>query len=174
MIHMEHCVYCAFLSPGTDKTNCGRPCDHHDVKLKDRTGVEHPLKADVGCRNTLYNAVPQTAAVYLPSLIAHWARHLRIEFLDDEAAAVGRTISLYRDVLDGKRAAKMLWRDLRATGKYGVTRGPLIVLLIRPGKDSTISADTRHAERLWLFLYHGRKRAQESIPFANDADARFP
>ncbi len=59
MFHMEFCTFCAFLSPGTDSTNCGRPCDHHDVKLRDRTGVDHPLKADVGCRNTLYNAVPQ-------------------------------------------------------------------------------------------------------------------
>ena len=66
MFHMEHCVYCAFLSPGTDSTNCGRPCDHHDVKLRDRVGTEHPLKADIGCRNTLYNAVPQTAAEFLP------------------------------------------------------------------------------------------------------------
>ena len=83
MFHMEHCVFCAFLSPGTDKTNCGRPCDDHDVKLRDRVGKEHPLKADVGCRNTLFNAVPQTAAEYLPRLLAHGARHLRIEFLDD-------------------------------------------------------------------------------------------
>jgi U32 family peptidase len=128
MFHMEHCVYCAFLSPGTDKTNCGRPCDHHDVKLKDRTGVEHPLKADVGCRNTLYNATPQTAAEYLPRLIARGARHLRIEFLDDDAASVGRTITLYREVLEGKRDPRKLWRDLKATGKYGVTRGPLEVL----------------------------------------------
>ena len=59
MFHMEHCVYCAFLSPGTDATNCGRPCDRHDVKLRDRVGMEHPLKADVGCRNTLFNAVPR-------------------------------------------------------------------------------------------------------------------
>ena len=27
MFHMEHCVFCAFLSKGTDYTNCGRPCD---------------------------------------------------------------------------------------------------------------------------------------------------
>ena len=85
MFHMEHCVFCAFLSPGTDNTNCGRPCDHHDVKLRDRVGMEHPLKADVGCRNTLFNAVPQTAAEYLPRLLDHGARHLRIEFLDDSA-----------------------------------------------------------------------------------------
>ena len=36
MFHMEHCVFAAFLSDGTDYTNCGRPCDRHDVKLRDR------------------------------------------------------------------------------------------------------------------------------------------
>jgi U32 family peptidase len=128
MFHMEHCVYCAFLSPGTDQTNCGRPCDHHDVKLRDRVGVEHPLKADVGCRNTLFNAVPQTAAEYLPRLIAHGARYLRIEFLDDDAPHVERIIGLYKAALAGQRDAKTLWRDLKATNQYGVTRGPLNLL----------------------------------------------
>ena len=128
MFHMEHCVYCAFLSPGTDKTNCGRPCDHHDVKLRDRVGVLHPLKADVGCRNTLFNAVPQTAAEYLPRLLAHGARHLRIEFLDDDVPHVERIIGLYKAALAGQREAKTLWRDLRASNQYGVTRGPLNVL----------------------------------------------
>ncbi|UUZ82672.1 U32 family peptidase [Paenibacillus sp. P26] len=27
MFHTEHCVYCTFLSEGTDYTNCGRPCE---------------------------------------------------------------------------------------------------------------------------------------------------
>ena len=111
MFHMEHCVYCAFLSPGTDATNCGRPCDTHDVKLRDRVGKDHPLKADVGCRNTLYNAVPQTAAEYLPRLQKHGARFLRIEFLDDSPAAVERTITLYREVIAGEREGKSLWRS---------------------------------------------------------------
>jgi putative protease len=128
MFHMEHCVYCAFLSPGTDATNCGRPCDRHDVKLRDRVGAEHPLKADVSCRNTLFNAVPQTAAEFLPRLISHGARNLRIEFLDEAPASVERIVGLYRDVLEGRREARQLWRDLRATGQYGVTRGPLAVL----------------------------------------------
>jgi putative protease len=44
MFHMEHCVFCAFLSDGTDYTNCGRPCDKHDVRVRDRVGAEHPLK----------------------------------------------------------------------------------------------------------------------------------
>jgi len=128
MFHMEHCVYCAFLSPGTDATNCGRPCDEHDVKLRDRVGMEHPLKADVGCRNTLYNAVPQTAAEFLPRLLRHGARCLRIEFLDDSPQAIERTIRLYRDVLAGERDVKVLWRELKASNQYGVTRGPLAVL----------------------------------------------
>ena len=128
MFHMEHCVFCAFLSPGTDKTNCGRPCDHHDVKLKDRTGVEHPLKADVGCRNTLYNATPQSAAEYLPGLLTLGATHLRVEFLDDSPGQVARVIGLYREVLEGRRDPKGLWRDLKATSRYGVTRGALAIL----------------------------------------------
>jgi putative protease len=128
MFHMEHCVYCAFLSPGTDATNCGRPCDHHDVKLRDRVGAEHPLKADVGCRNTLFNAVPQTAAEYLPRLVTHGAANLRVEFLDEDTASVERTITVYRDALAGRRDAKSLWKDLKANNQYGVTRGPLAVI----------------------------------------------
>ncbi|MDR3621844.1 MAG: DUF3656 domain-containing protein [Paludisphaera borealis] len=128
MFHMEHCVYCAFLSPGTDHTNCGRPCDHHDVKLRDRVGKEHPLKADVGCRNTLFNAVPQTAAEFLPRLVAQGVGSLRIEFLDDSPKAVERTVALYRETIAGERDGKTLWRDLKASNQYGVTRGPLALL----------------------------------------------
>lgn len=128
MFHMEHCVFCAFLSPGNDQTNCGRPCDHHDVKLRDRVGMEHPLKADVGCRNTLFNAVPQTAAEYLPRLISRGLAHVRVEFLDDDPASVARILGLYQDAMAGRRDAKTLWRELKATNQYGVTRGQLAVI----------------------------------------------
>ena len=82
----------------------------------------------MGCRNTLFNAVPQTAAEYLPRLVDHAARHLRIEFLDDSPADVARTIGLYRTALEGNRDVKTLWRELKASNQYGVTRGPLNVL----------------------------------------------
>ncbi|MEI9998401.1 MAG: DUF3656 domain-containing protein [Verrucomicrobiota bacterium] len=64
MFHMEHCVFAAFLSSGTDYTNCGRPCDTHRVELRDRVGLRHPLKADVGCRNTLFHAQAQSGAAF--------------------------------------------------------------------------------------------------------------
>ena len=41
-------------------------CDHHEVRLRDRAGMEHTLKADVGCRNTLFNAAQQSAAEAVP------------------------------------------------------------------------------------------------------------
>ncbi len=53
---------------------------------------------------------------------------LRIEFLDDAPGAVERTIRLYREAISGQRDGKTLWRELKASNQYGVTRGPLAVL----------------------------------------------
>ena len=125
LFHMEHCVFCAVLSPGTDKTNCGRPCDRHVVQLRDRIGMEHPLTADVGCRNTLFNAVPQSAAEVVPALIARGVGHYRIELLDEPAADIGRVIEAYRDLLAGRTAGRDVWTALKATNRVGVTRGTL-------------------------------------------------
>ncbi|MFM7073686.1 MAG: DUF3656 domain-containing protein [Planctomycetota bacterium] len=125
MFHMEHCVFCAMLSPGTNKTNCGRPCDRHEVKLRDRIGVEHPLKADVGCRNTLFNAVPQSAAEVIPALIERGTRHFRIELLDEQPAEIERIVRLYRELLAGRVTGREVWSGLRAINRVGVTRGTL-------------------------------------------------
>ncbi len=125
MFHMEHCVFCAVLSPGTNKTNCGRPCDTHLVQLRDRVGSEHPLKADVGCRNTLYNAVPQSAAEVIPELLKQGVRDFRIEFLDEQPAEMKRVLDLYTDLLDQRIGGEEVWRRLNAANRVGVTRGTL-------------------------------------------------
>jgi putative protease len=125
MFHMEHCVFCAVLSPGTNKTNCGRPCDDHAVKLRDRIGVEHPLTADVGCRNTLFNAVPQSAAEAVPALLARGVRRFRVEFLDESADEIGRVVRAYRDLLAGMLTGREVWTLLKAANRVGVTRGTL-------------------------------------------------
>jgi len=125
MFHMEHCVFCAVLSPGTNKTNCGRPCDDHNVRLRDRVGAEHLLTADVGCRNTLWSAVPQSAAEAVPQLRAAGVRHFRIEMLDEPAAEIAKIIRCYRDLLAGRMQAAEVWRLLQAVNRVGVTRGTL-------------------------------------------------
>jgi putative protease len=125
MFHMEHCVFCAFLSAGRDYRDCGRPCDRHAVQLRDRVGALHPLKADAGCRNTVYNALAQTGAEYAGRLIALGARWFRIEFLDEPPAAVTRTIARYRQLLAGEITGAQLWRELKLRHQLGVTRGSL-------------------------------------------------
>ena len=125
MFHMEHCVFCAVLSPGTNKTNCGRPCDDHVVKLRDRIGVEHPLTADVGCRNTLFNAVPQSAAEAVPALSARGIFHFRIELLDETAAEIREVVTAYRELLAGRSSGRDVWTRLNAANRVGVTRGTL-------------------------------------------------
>jgi U32 family peptidase len=125
MFHMEHCVFCAVLSPGTNKHNCGRPCDEHLVELRDRIGMSHPLTADVGCRNTLFNAVPQSAAEAVPTLQAAGVRHFRIEFLDEPASVIGDVVRAYRGLLAGRMSGGEVWRGLKAANRVGVTRGTL-------------------------------------------------
>ncbi len=125
MFHMEHCVFCAFLSQGTDYTNCGRPCDRHQLRLRDRVGAEHPVKADAGCRNTVYNARAQTGAEHVRRFIECGARRFRVEFLDETAEQVRRTVRMYEELLAGKREGVALWRELKLIHHLGVTRGPM-------------------------------------------------
>ncbi len=125
MFHMEHCLFCAFLSQGTDYTNCGRPCDKHEVKLRDRVGAEHPLKADAGCRNTVFNARAQTGAECVGRMLALGARRFRIEFVDEPPAVVAQTITQYRQLLRGEITGTELWRELKLHNQLGVTRGQM-------------------------------------------------
>ncbi|MFN7137887.1 MAG: DUF3656 domain-containing protein [Limisphaerales bacterium] len=125
MFHMEHCVFCAFLSKGTDYKNCGRPCDKHEVKLRDRVGMEHPLKADVGCRNTVFNARAQTGAEFAAHLIELGVRNFRVEFVNETGEEVTRTIAQYRQLLRGEITGSQLWRELKLINQLGVTRGQM-------------------------------------------------
>jgi putative protease len=129
MFHMEHCVFAAFLSSGTDASNCGRPCDRHNLKLRDRVGVEHPVKADVGCRNTVYHAKAQSGADYLKSFLEAGARVFRVELLEEDAAKTRAIVQGYRDLLDGTAAdSSALFRRLNVVKQLGVTSGTLTVL----------------------------------------------
>jgi putative protease len=125
MFHMEHCVFCAFLSTGTDYTNCGRPCDKHELKLRDRVGAEHPVKADAGCRNTVFNALAQTGAEYVPKMLALGVRHFRLEFVNETSEQVKRTIDRYRQLLRGETSGTEVWRELKLLSQLGVTRGQI-------------------------------------------------
>ncbi|QOY35682.1 DUF3656 domain-containing U32 family peptidase [Anaerobacillus isosaccharinicus] len=126
MYHTEHCVYCTFLSEGTDYTNCGRPCEDHRISLEDRVGFSHPVRVDVGCRNTVFNAIDQSGAEYISHFLELGVEHFRVEFLEEDAKKVTEVLSLYREALLGKRSGTSVWKSLKATNQLGVTRGQLV------------------------------------------------
>ncbi len=125
MFHMEHCVFAAFLSKGSSFLDCGRPCDKHRVHLRDRVGIEHPLRADVGCRNTLFNAVPQTGAGFFDVLTAAGLQNFRVELLEENAEETTRILRAYQGLIAGKTGGTELLRELKALSQLGVTRGTL-------------------------------------------------
>ncbi len=125
MFHMEHCVFCAFLSKGKDYHDCGRPCESHSVSVRDRVGADLPLKADAGCRNTVYNNRAQTGAEYAEHLMSLGARSFRVEFVNEGASEVVETLTAYRGLLQGSVSGADLWRSLRLVNQLGVTRGQM-------------------------------------------------
>ncbi len=128
LFHMEHCVIAALLSEGRDHLSCGRPCDRHQLSLRDRAGMDHPVEADVGCRNTVFHASPQSAAELVPALQRAGVTRFRLELVRESAEETERAVRSYRDLLAGRSSGKEIFRNLRASGGYGVVRGSLRVL----------------------------------------------
>jgi putative protease len=128
LFHMEHCVIAALLSEGRDHRTCGRPCDRHQVSLRDRAGMDHPVEADVGCRNTVFHASPQSAANLVTALEKSGVRRYRIELVREGRDEVTRVVGAYRRLLAGSVSAAEVWRNLKTEGGYGVVRGSLRVL----------------------------------------------
>lgn len=126
MFHTEHCVYCTFMSEGTDYTNCGRPCEEQRASLQDRIGMAHPVRVDEGCRNTVYNAVEQSGAEYLNNFRELGVGSFRVEFLEETPEQVAEVISLYSRALRGEISGTQVWKSLKATNQLGVTRGQLV------------------------------------------------
>ncbi|GIO41978.1 U32 family peptidase [Paenibacillus apis] len=126
MFHTEHCVYCTFLSEGTNYTNCGRPCEEQRASLQDRIGMSHPVRVDEGCRNTVYNAIEQSGAEYLSHFLELGVPSYRVEFLEETPEQVQQVISLYNQALRGEISGTQVWKTLKATNQLGVTRGQLI------------------------------------------------
>lgn len=126
MFHTEHCVYCTFMSEGTDFTNCGRPCEDHRASLQDRIGMAHPVRVDEGCRNTVYNAIEQSGAEYLNHFRDLGVAAYRVEFLEETPEQVTEVIDLYNRALRGEISGTQVWKTLKATNQLGVTRGQLV------------------------------------------------
>jgi len=128
MFHMEHCVFAAFLSTGKDHRDCGRPCEVHKVELRDRVGANFPVLPDTGCRNTVFNSVPQSGAEYVGRMRQLGITRFRIDLLRETPEQVKQLLDRYARVVAGLDDGHETWRQLRALNQLGVTRGTLNVL----------------------------------------------
>ncbi len=122
LFHMEHCVYCSFLSQGKNHLDCGRPCEYHQVRVQDRADMLHYLRSDEGCRNTLFHENSQTAALHLQSLRRRGLEQLRIEFLDENPSEAARIVDLYDKILCNDGRADHLIRQLRSFSRLGLCK----------------------------------------------------
>lgn len=125
LFHMEHCVFCTFMSSGTTYKDCGRPCEKHVVQLRDRVGQLHRLTADVGCRNTLFNGRAQTGAAYYYQVRRKGLSHYRMELLDQGQSEAVQLIQQYQTFMRGEQSSTQLLNHLPALSRLGVTEGTL-------------------------------------------------
>jgi U32 family peptidase len=128
--HTEHCVYAHLLSNGRNFKTCGRPCEQHQVALRDRVGLVHPVIVDVGCRNTVFNAQAQSAASLVPELLARHVRRLRIEFVRETADEARRVFTAYNQLAAGAIAPADAVRAAAVHEQFGVTRGTMRTLTV--------------------------------------------
>lgn len=119
--HMEHCVFAAFLSKGSSFRDCGRPCEKHDVKLKDQFGNWHQIKPDQECRNTMYNGTSQSAARYVKEWESFGLGYIRYEALKERGAELITKIQAHLDFISGKKDLNSLIKDLGDVESYGLS-----------------------------------------------------
>ncbi len=127
VFHTEHCVFCRFLSHGTSYRDCGRPCDVHQIALRDASGRNHPVMADVGCRNTVFGAEAQHAAAHMELWLAAGILNFRLEFAHETTDQVEAIAGAFAEAL----ASRCTWRDLSQQltrqAPQGLTEGSLYV-----------------------------------------------
>jgi len=110
IFHTSHCVFARHLSAGSDYRDCGHVCEKHAVHLRDDAGADHAVVADMGCRNTVFNAQAQSAAPFLASWLDAGVRRFRIEFVDDDAGVVRNILEAYDEQFQARgQAPEPLW-----------------------------------------------------------------
>lgn len=126
--HTEHCVYAHLLSAGRDFRTCGRPCEAHQIALRDTLGREHPVIVDVGCRNTVFNSSPQSSAELAHQLLDLGVRRFRAEFVREDQEQTRDVLAAYADLLAGRCSSAEALARADARGQVGVSRAAMTTM----------------------------------------------
>ncbi len=127
VFHTEHCVFCRFLSEGTDNTNCGHPCETHRLAVRDHAGREHPVMADVGCRNTVFGAEAQTDSAAIKQWQSSGITDFRLEFVHQTESQVIAIAAAFVSYLNDEIPRQEFDRILGIESPQQTTTGSLFV-----------------------------------------------
>ncbi len=127
VFHMEHCVFCRFLSKGTDHTNCGHPCEKHKIAVQDARGRQHAILADVGCRNTVFGAEAQSATDFINKFLDAGIGHFRLEFVHQKPEQVTGITTAFQQFLNQDIRRSQLQQALEEYSPQRTTQGSLFV-----------------------------------------------
>lgn len=123
--HMEHCVFAMTLSEGSSWKDCGKPCEQHKLELEDQFGNRHQIKPDQECRNTMYNAVSQSAAKYLPEWQSQGLGFARYEALRERNDELIGKIQTYIGLINQTLTVNEASEKLGKMESYGLSEGSL-------------------------------------------------
>ena len=177
IFHSSHCLYARYLSKGNSYADCGHVCERHKIHLQDENGQDHLVLADLGCRNTVFNAQAQSGADTLADWLEEGISRYRIEFVDENGESVRNVLGAYSDLFAARgRAPEPLWSLLSgvedsngnaqgASGRFFAIRegaegrqgpqddgpAPLSHVVVRRGSDATPRRKKRPAKCLWMF-----------------------
>ncbi len=120
LFHMEHCLFCAYLSQGKNFRDCGRPCDYHTVRVRDRVGKMHYLYSDEGCRNTLFQEEAQTAIRHVLGFQQLGLEQVRVDLLHENPTDAKWLLETYNNILINNGRADHLIRRIDARDRLGL------------------------------------------------------
>ncbi|MDN5364590.1 MAG: family peptidase [Eubacteriales bacterium] len=121
-----YCAPGALVGERRAGRQCSAPCRREEFALRDRLGVVFPLRCDRYCRMHIFNSVDLCLLDCLDDFAALRTGTVRIEGHLYPPQVLRELVSLYREVLDGKKD-NLPGEDLVATVKKitgrDVTRG---------------------------------------------------
>ena len=130
IFHTEHCVFARFLTQGDSYVDCGHACTRHSVHLRDQSGADNLVLADMGCRNTVFASEAQSGVHSLMEWRDVGIGRVRVELVDENTDDTERILRGYLGVLSGDIRPRDVWEELKdvrdSNGRAGgVSHGSL-------------------------------------------------
>ncbi|PJB53989.1 MAG: collagenase, partial [Bdellovibrio sp. CG_4_9_14_3_um_filter_39_7] len=114
-----------FLSKGSSFKDCGKPCEKHKLELKDQFGNAHFITADQECRNTMFNARPQSSSQLVDQMVDLGVSLFRYEALGESDQELVFKVRNYLQFLAQELESDELTRNIGVHEKYGIGSGQL-------------------------------------------------